>query len=139
METALPNLDGGTKRIADWRGKVVLVNFWATWCPPCREEIPLFMETQTRYGKAGLQIVGIAIDNRDDVAAYRDGLMMNYPVLIAADDGIALMERFGNRLGSLPYSLVLGPDGEVLSRKHGAYSKTELDQAIQAALAKLPK
>jgi len=86
---ALRDLAGKTHSLASWRGKVILLNFWATWCPPCRREIPLFIDLQRRYEKQGLQIVGISLDNPEAVARYWQEMRINYPLLIAADGQIA--------------------------------------------------
>jgi thiol-disulfide isomerase/thioredoxin len=127
---SLPDLDGRPQTLAQWRGKTVLLNFWATWCPPCREEIPLFVEYQRQYAARGLQIVGIAIDSREAVSAFTRQLKTNYPQLLAQDTGLALMARYGNRAGSLPFSVVISPQGNVVSQKLGAYRRADLDAVI---------
>jgi thiol-disulfide isomerase/thioredoxin len=138
VEFTLPDLDNRPQAVSQWRGKLVLVNFWATWCPPCREEIPLFVEFQRQHGARGLQIVGVAIDQREPVSdfAHREG--MNYPQLLAGDTGMSLMAQLGNRTGSLPYSVVLAPDGQVLDRKIGAYRRRELEAVIKQLPAVTP-
>ena len=127
---ALPDLEGKSRDIREWRSKVVLINFWATWCPPCREEMPLLMEFQEKYATNGLQIIGVAIDNLHDVIEFRDDLGIKYPLLIGEDDAIELMGRYGNRVGALPYSVILDRDGRIVSTKTGAYSRLELENAI---------
>lgn len=130
---SLPDLDGETRRLSEWRGKLVLVNFWATWCPPCRDEIPLFIDLQREAGARGLQIVGVAIDQPDAVAAYSREMGINYPILLAGDD-LELLNRYGNRTASLPYSVLIGPDGQPLARKLGAYHASELRRLLDAHL-----
>ena len=90
-EFALRDLAGKSHRLAEWRGKLVLLNFWATWCPPCREEIPLFIDLQRRYAGQGLQIVGISIDDPAAVARYWQDMKINYPLLLADDATLDLM------------------------------------------------
>lgn len=133
-EFALPDLAGKTRRLADWRGKVVLLNFWATWCPPCRYEIPGFIRLQRRYGDQGLQIVGISIDNPEAVARYWQEMKINYPLLLADDSTFELMSAYGNRPGSLPYSVVIGRDGGIIATRLGVYEEAALEKLIQPLL-----
>jgi thiol-disulfide isomerase/thioredoxin len=123
---ALPELTGQTRRLADWRGKLVLLNFWATWCPPCREEIPLFIDLQKRYAGRGLQIVGISVDNPEAVARYWQSMRINYPLLLADESTYDLMAAYGNAQGGLPYSALIAPDGTLLATKLGAFHEREL-------------
>lgn len=132
---SLTDLEGKERWLSEWQGKTVIVNFWATWCTPCKEEIPLLMEAHKRYRDNGVQVVGIAIDTLDAVSAYAKQLRITYPLLIADEAGLPLMARYGNTLGALPYTVVLGPDGAVLAKKLGAYKKGELDSLI-SSLAK---
>lgn len=134
-EYALPDLDGRSHRLSEWRGKVVLVNFWATWCGPCREEVPLLKDAQTRLQSQGLQIVGIAVDDWEPVAAYDREVRFNYPVLLGAADALELLTRYGNPQGSLPYSVVLDRSGTPVSRKVGAYRPDELDHVLKPLLS----
>lgn len=122
--------EGKTLKLSDYRGKWVLINFWATWCPPCREEIPLFVETQERYGPKGLQIIGIALDEARDVRDFADTYFINYPNLIGDAWVMQLMAQYGNRIGSLPFSVVVDPEGYIRSRKMGAYTKESLQKAL---------
>lgn len=132
---ALRDLAGKTHSLADYRGKLVLLNFWATWCPPCRKEIPLFIELQRRYQNQGLQIVGISIDNPEAVARYWQEMRINYPLLLADETTFELMAAYGNRTGGLPYSVLIDANGKVRGVKIGAYHEQELVMAIQAALS----
>jgi len=131
---ALRDLAGKMHHLADWHGKVVLLNFWATWCPPCRREIPLFIELQRKHEKAGLQIVGIAVDNPEAVARYWQETHMNYPVLLADNNAFDLMTAYGNPEGALPYSVLITPDGQVMSTKLGAYESAELEILLKPLL-----
>jgi peroxiredoxin len=131
---ALRDLAGKTHSLASWRGKVVLLNFWATWCPPCRREIPLFIDLQRRYEKQGLQIVGISIDNPEAVARYWQEMSINYPLLIADETTYELMAAYGNRQGGLPYSVLIAADGRIAEVKIGAYSREELETALKPLL-----
>jgi thiol-disulfide isomerase/thioredoxin len=129
----LPDLDGKVRHLEEWRGKAILLNFWATWCPPCREEIPLLIEAQTRLGSHGVQVIGIAIDDPKAVASYSREMKINYPVLIGDATAMNLMDIYGNRTGSLPYSVIIRPDGQISSRKLGAYEEAELGKVLTDA------
>jgi len=130
----LPDLEGKAHTLDDWSGRVLVLNFWATWCPPCREEIPAFMELQKTYGARGLQVVGVAIDEPQAVRDYRDGLLIDYPLLVGDRDAVDLMNRYGNLAGVLPYSVVIARDGRIVARKQGAYTHDELEAIVQPLL-----
>jgi peroxiredoxin len=130
----LPTLGGQQLRLHDQRGKVVLLNFWATWCPPCRREIPLFIELQRRYAKQGLQIVGISVDNPEAVARYWQEMRINYPLLIADETTFELMAAYGNSQGGLPYSVLIAADGRIAGVKIGPYHREELETALKPHL-----
>jgi len=131
---ALRDLAGKTHSLADWRGKLVLINFWATWCPPCRHEIPIFITLQKRYADRGLQIVGISIDDPAAVASYWQEMSINYPLLLADETTYQLMAAYGNRTGGLPFSVLVRPDGAIDSIKLGAYTEEALETSIKALL-----
>lgn len=134
VEFSLPDINDKIHNINQWRGKLILLNFWATWCPPCREEIPLFIDMQEKFGKRGLQIVGVAIDKKQAVENYPDFAFMNYPVLIGQNEVMTIMKQYGNRIGSLPYSVVIDPQGRILGRKVGAYKRVELEALLGGLL-----
>lgn len=135
VEFQLPDLAGKAHRLEEWRGKVVVLNFWATWCPPCREEIPLFIELQKRHGAQGLQFVGIAIDDAAAVAAYQREIGINYPSLLGGDSGLSLMSAYGNTAGGLPFTVILDRNGRITARKIGAYRRTQLEPLLSPLLA----
>ena len=126
---SLPRLDGKGKIGPEtWAGKVVLINFWATWCAPCREEIPLFIEFQNKYQDKGFQVVGIALDREDMVRPYVKEMGINYPILLAEADGMQVLSDYGGR--GLPYSVFLSRDQQISSKKLGMFTKQELEQLI---------
>lgn len=131
---SLRDLAGKTYTLESFRGKLVLLNFWATWCPPCRREIPLFIEAEKHYRDRGLAIVGISIDSPDAVARYWQELGINYTLLLADDNAMALMAAYGNPGGVLPYSVLIRPDGTVASVKLGPFAEKELADLIEAQL-----
>ena len=133
----LTDLSGSPTSLGQWRGKVVLVNFWATWCAPCREEIPLLIRMHSDYRADGLEVVGIAVDEPDPVRAYAAEMGIEYPLmLLSAEKAPAWLEHFGNDIGALPFSVVLRASGEVDSTKMGAYTTAELQHAVGQALSK---
>lgn len=134
IDFTLPDLDGKKQSLNAWRGKVIVLNFWATWCPPCREEIPLFIALQNKHPADNLQIIGVAIDNKTAVMLYRQSAGINYPILIGNDDTMDLLTRYGNRMGSLPYTVIIDRSGSIAVRKLGAFSKIELNSLIEPLL-----
>lgn len=134
VDFTLTDIAGRERRLSEWRGRPIVINFWATWCAPCREEIPLFVDAQQRYRAHGLQIVGIALDQPADAAQFAAKFGISYPTLIADTQTLDLMNRYGNPVGSLPYTVMLRADGVVVHRKLGAFRPAELDQALSAAV-----
>lgn len=133
-ELTLPTLAGGTANLSELRGKLVLVNFWATWCAPCLQEIPLLVEMQSRYATRGLQILGPALDDPEQVRAAQPRLKIQYPILIGDTQVTQAMDALGDTLGALPFSVLIAPDGYVVQRKHGEFEREELIRLIEAHL-----
>ena len=134
LATVFPDLQGRPRRLLEWRGRVALVNFWATWCEPCREEIPLLIEVSRKYAADGLEVVGIAIDTVDKIREYAAKFGIPYPILVGDMRAIELMRQLGNPAGALPYTVALGRSGALAARKLGAYKAAELEQALAAIL-----
>ncbi len=132
-EFAVADLDGVIRNIRDWDGKVILLNFWATWCPPCLKEIPAFIELQEEYGQRGLQIVGVAMDNEDAVRQFNAQMQMNYPVIAGDMETIELARRYGNTIGALPYTVIIDREGIIRSTFAGELSKARALRAIEDA------
>ncbi len=130
----LRDLNDEPVSISDWDGKVVLVNFWATWCPPCLKEIPAFVETLKRHEHRGFQIVGIAIDDRDAVDEFVRSMTAGYPQLMGEESGIALARRYGNRFGALPYSVLVDRAGVIRFIKPGELQREELESQLERLL-----
>ena len=119
---------------SEWQGKVVALNFWATWCPPCRDEIPHFVELQQHYAREGLQFVGVALQEADEVRDFLLEFNVNYPSLVGADDVLQLAKALGNGIGALPYTVIIDRQGNVAFTKRGALSKAEAESVIQGLL-----
>jgi len=135
FKAGFKDLAGIRQPLSRWRGKVLVVNFWATWCPPCRTEIPEFIKLQTKYGAQGLQFVGIAIDETAKVQAFSDQMGINYPVLVGDLDAVALSQATGNRLGGLPYTLILDRSGKIVATELGGLSTAKLEATLEPLLA----
>lgn len=127
---SLVDLAGKARRLTEWSDRILVCNFWATWCAPCREEIPLLMTARQRYGTKGVEIVGIAIDNASKVAEFAASLKISYPILLAEANGLDLMRQLGNGAGGLPYTVVADRQGALKHRKLGAYKGAELDSVL---------
>ena len=132
----LEKLDGGNMKLSDLRGKAVLLNFWATWCGPCKIETPWLVEMQQQYGSQGLQIVGVAMDNsgKDDISKFAKDMGMNYPVLLGKE---AVGDEYGGVPG-LPESFFIGRDGKIVDHIIGLRGKAEIEDSIKKALNTQP-
>ena len=130
-EFTLPDLDGRPRQPAEWDGKVLVVNFWATWCAPCREEIPLLVDLERR--RPGVRVVGIAVDRPEAVRAFAAELGIGYPILLDDLQG-STMRRYGNRIGALPFTVITGRDGVVAYVRLGELEAAELDRVTAALL-----
>ncbi len=131
---AIKDTDGELIKADDFNGKVVLVNFWATWCPPCKKEMPAFIELQEQYGPQGLQVVGIALDDEQSVRDFADTLGVNYPVMAAEYAGIELSRQYGNHIGALPFSVFVGRDGKIALTQTGELTKQQVEDIIKPLL-----
>ena len=130
----LPDLAGGSARLEHWRGKVVVVNFWASWCAPCREEVPGLVRIQQRFAANGLQVVGIAVDTADKSRQAANEMGISYPILIAGAEVIDLTRRLGNRAGGLPYTVVLDREGRLVTTHLGLLSEAQLERLVRPLL-----
>jgi peroxiredoxin len=129
---SLESLDGKTVRLSDLRGKAVLLNFWATWCGPCKIEMPWFVELQNQYAAQGLQIVGVAMDDasKEDIAKFAKDMGVNYPILIGKD---SVSDQYGG-VPALPESFLIGRDGKIVDKILGLRGKAEIEDSIKKAL-----
>jgi thiol-disulfide isomerase/thioredoxin len=120
------DLDGTPHRLSEWNGKLLLLNFWATWCAPCIAEIPLLVDAQRKYGARGLQVVGIAMDETQPVRDFATRMKMNYPIMIGGPEITDAMDRLGDELGALPFSVLIAPDGRIVARTSGALQRDDI-------------
>ena len=131
---SLPDLGGQTRHIGEWDGKVVLVNFWATWCPPCRKEMPAFVELRDQYGAQGFEIVGVAIDDPEQTQDFIDSIGVNYPILHGEVDAMQIAKAYGDRFVTLPYSVLIDREGKIRFIQPGELTKETLEAQLNALL-----
>ena len=130
LSTPFRDLRGEARRLRDWQGRVVVCNFWATWCAPCREEVPILRAAQQQWAGQGIEVVGIGIDSVANIREFAAIFAVNYPILLGDPATIGLMRKLGNSAGGLPYNIVLDRQGAIARRKLGAFSAPELRQAV---------
>ncbi len=136
MSTSLPDLSGKPQTLSQWHGKVLVVNFWATWCAPCREEIPTLMKVQMKYASNGVEIVGIALDNVDKVRDYAKEIRIDYVLLIGGVETLSVLKDLGNRAGVLPFTIVLDRAGKVARAHAGALTEASLSAVLVPLLSR---
>lgn len=132
----LPTLDGELRTMEDFAGQVVAVNFWASWCPPCIREMPMFEELQQEYQDHGFTFVGIAIDNPEDAAEFVEKTGVTYPVVHGLGEAMAAGDAMGNEQGTLPYTVLFDEDGNVINTWAYELKRSDLEPEIRAALGK---
>ena len=131
---SLPDLNNQPQRLEQWRGKVVVVNFWATWCEPCRKEIPLFVKMQEKHAAKGLQFVGISIDQVDKTSEFPRNFKINYPTLIGTFDAVEVSQKAGNQRRGLPFTVILDRKGQIAATELGGVTQEKLDALIAPLL-----
>ncbi len=136
----LPDIDGFPRKISEWDGHVVALNFWASWCKPCRREMPAFMRLQELFGPQGLQFVGVALDERGAVVDFLTelGVEINYPQLMGGDEGIDIAKAYGNAFGILPYTVFIGRDGRIAHIQYGELTEKKAREVISSLLGSSP-
>jgi len=123
---SLPDPLGKPQTLSQWKGKVIVLNFWATWCAPCRDEVPSLVRIQHKYASNGVQIVGIALDSAAKVSQFSKEYSVNYPLLIGGIELIALTQPLGNRASGLPFTIILDRSGKIAKTHLGVVPEDKL-------------
>lgn len=130
----LRDVNGVSHNVQEWDGKILVINFWATWCRPCLSEIPEFIRLQEKYHDQGLQFVGIAMHTADEIKDYIAKVGMNYPALVGKDEATEVAKSLGNRFTVLPYTVVIDPDRRIYFIRSGPLKYEEADAVIRSIL-----
>jgi thiol-disulfide isomerase/thioredoxin len=129
----LPDAQGRPQRLDQWRNQVLVVNFWATWCPPCVEEMPDFEQLRQSYSHQGVEFIGLALDNARAVSEFAAKLQITYPLLIAGASGTELTQWLGNHAKGLPFTVVLDAAGQVRYQHAGRLKPERLREMIDSS------
>lgn len=130
IDFSLADIDGDMRQLSDWQGKARLVNFWATWCAPCRREIPLLKQTQEDHAADNIQVIGIAVDFPEEVQAYAEEAQFNYPILVGQEDAMAAAEASGIDFIGMPFTMIVAPSGELLKTHIGEIVESHIEKII---------
>jgi thiol-disulfide isomerase/thioredoxin len=132
MDIAFPDLNGKPHNLTEWKGKVLIVNFWATWCPPCLEEMPEFVKLQNEFGAKGLQFIGILTDDEaEEAREFLKSKPLNYPVLDGTVGGRQWTDKLGDTAGVLPISVVFDPQGKRVHTEIGIFTRDEVLEKVK--------
>ncbi len=127
---SLPDLQGRMQSLHQWQGRILVVNLWAAWCPPCRAEMPGFSRLQDKYADKNVQFVGIALDQPEEIAEFSRKTPVHYPLLIGDRNTATLFKELGNRSGSLPFTAIFTADGQLRHIHRGYWQEDDLDDIL---------
>lgn len=130
----LSDLNGKQSLIGDWKGDILIVNFWAPWCAPCRREVPTLIKYHREYAQRGVRVIGIAYDNEPQVRRFATEYQINYPLFLAGNKTAMYNAAFANHSGSLPFTAILDRDLNIVFQHNGELSAEQLQQQLDALL-----
>lgn len=134
LALSLPDLKQQSQALHQWQGRVLVVNFWAAWCEPCKDEMQMLRQMQSAWPADQVRFVGIGIDDREALRAYLKHQPMNYPMLVGTQDTLMMTGPYGNPQEGIPFTMVFGRNGEIVLKKLGRIQAPELRQAILTAI-----
>ena len=134
FDANLTNENGVSQNLNQYKGKIIVLNFWATWCPPCREEMPELSQLYTDYKNKNVVVLGVAIDELNLVKQFSQESPLSYPLLVAEDEGMNLGSKLGNDKDILPYTVIINEDGVVVETYFGRINKALLETALHTLL-----
>jgi thiol-disulfide isomerase/thioredoxin len=130
FSTSLPDENGTSQALSQWKGKIIVLNFWATWCPPCREEMPELSALNREYQDKNVIVIGIALDEIDLIKAFNQENNISYPLLAAEETGSNLSFNLGNDKSALPFTIIIKPDGTIANTYFGRITKALLEETL---------
>ena len=133
-EFSLPDLSGKQHSLSEWQGRVRVINFWATWCPPCLKEMPEFTALQSQYSDKGLQFLGIALDDPEPVKEFIATHKINYPILMGQDQGTKIAHDLGNLVDTVPFTVIVNKKGQIVKRQMGELTGEQLMEIVTPLL-----
>ncbi|MFA5983823.1 MAG: TlpA disulfide reductase family protein [Methylococcaceae bacterium] len=134
LDFSFPDVAGAPHSITEWQGKLLIINFWATWCPPCLKEIPVFVELQEHYANHGVQFIGIAIEDRAVIEEFMANNKINYPMLAGENAAISISQKLGNLVNAVPFSIVVNRQNQIILIHPGEFNKQQLTKIIENEL-----
>lgn len=127
--------DGKPQALQQWRGRILVVNFWATWCPPCREEMPALSQLSDKFAEKGVQFIGIAIDSADNVQRFVAQQRSSYPLLVGAPEALAQSRALGNHRQALPFTVIIDGQGQLRYQRLGGIDAATLERQLNSLTA----
>lgn len=134
FQSEFPESSSGVQKMAQWQGKPLIINFWASWCPPCIREMPELSAFSRQVRKHGIQVIGVGVDSREHITDFAKAHPVDYPLYIADIAGTELSRQLGNETGGLPFTVLIGSDGKIKKTYSGILNFLQLNQDIQQVI-----